>query len=38
VGASSGQIIVNIDENTYTYRTAPDDRGIVREFIHRRLD
>jgi hypothetical protein len=38
VGASSTQILVHIDENTYTWRTGPDEQGIVRELTHRRLD
>ncbi len=38
VGYYSNEFILRVDKDTYIYRSAPDAKGVVHEYVHRRLD
>jgi hypothetical protein len=38
VGYNSVETIVKLDRDTYVYHTTPDAAGVIREYVHRRID
>jgi hypothetical protein len=38
VGFSSVETVVRLDRDTYIYHSPPDAEGVIREYVHRRID